>query len=133
MSWSVDINTQQKAIIAALKAELADLRSRLAKYEREDDWEPVTSEWLREIGGYNIPLFGDGRRGIAVKVETAFAQFILCFYAQSIDRGEVSIWGIADLGDRIQLLPTRRCRPSADSVIYRGQVRRLIATLKGES
>ncbi len=48
MSVFGDIIDDQKARIAALKAELAVLRERLAKYEREDDAELVTLDWFRE-------------------------------------------------------------------------------------
>lgn len=95
--------------------------------------EPVTEEWLRsELGGYDIPLFGDGAKGIAVKVLVSGREWILAFYPDPLTKTGIASWGIADTVDRVLPLPSFRRRDDFTWIVYRQHVLALIAALKGE-
>lgn len=73
---------------------------------------PVTHEWLVDQGGYNIPLFGDGRPGFAVKKIVAGREWVFAFYKKAIDEwshcGVVSEWAIVANSNEHLWLPTSR-------------------------
>lgn len=96
--------------------------------ERENDQTPVTEDWLLSIGGYKIPLFGEGRPGIALKVIVAIRHVVIAFYVNPL-LGNLEDWAIIDTDGKNMWLPSGLRKPSHNNVIYRGQVRKLLSAL----
>lgn len=97
--------------IADYVDELADLRQRLAAYEQPDDDEPVTEEWLLEIGFDDDPA-EDG--DLLIKLPGVTVRWV------KFDDAEPEMWVGAAIDGGPLNKPNRR------------QVRRLIAALNGE-
>lgn len=112
--------SEYQAMIARRDIRIAELESRLAKYEQPDDAEPVTWEFLLGLG------FRHDDETIESPT-SGFDDWVLYLHDDN-DRVEIRLYRDTTL--------TNDCWINSRGIIAapqtRGQVRRLIAALRGE-
>lgn len=113
---------------AATRPDVLEAAQTLARQMRLlEDETAVDGDWLLSVGGYAIPVFGEGRPGFAIKGMGVASEWVIAFYRDELSSTDniIGKWAIVGSRNEHQWLPNHRRQSDMEWFITRGAVRTL--------